>query len=68
MLRRVDRALLIGPDIDEKNLEYAKRNVKLNSLQDRIMLYASTSSGSLIPLDAMRLDQYVSYHKSINQC
>ena len=51
-------------DIDEKNIEYARDNVKSNSLQDRIKIYASTSSGPLIPLDKLRIHQYVRRHVS----
>ncbi|SPO01473.1 uncharacterized protein DNG_04146 [Cephalotrichum gorgonifer] len=41
----------IATDIDETNLEYAKRNIALNNLEDRIRLVPRTSSDTLIPLD-----------------
>lgn len=47
------------PDIDEKNLSYAKRNILSNDLKNRIRPLLTTSNDPLIPLDSLGLDQYV---------
>ncbi|MCJ1249465.1 hypothetical protein MMC30_006689 [Trapelia coarctata] len=43
-------------DIDEKNLEYAKRNIIANGLKNRIRPLKTEPNGPLIPLDAFGLD------------
>ncbi|KAI9763120.1 MAG: Bifunctional dehydrogenase and ferrochelatase [Geoglossum simile] len=48
--------LLMSGDIDEKNLEYARKNVALNNLQPRIRIIQSIPSGPLIPLDSLQLE------------
>ena len=45
-------------DVDEKNLEYARKNILANSLQTRIRPVKTTSSGPLIPLDTLGINRY----------
>lgn len=40
----------VATDIDPKSLEYARKNVRLNRLEDRIQVLARTSTSALIPL------------------
>ncbi|KAL2018378.1 hypothetical protein VTK56DRAFT_913 [Thermocarpiscus australiensis] len=40
----------VATDIDAKNLSYAKRNVELNGLQDRIRLLERNAEDALVPL------------------
>ncbi|KAI9777181.1 MAG: hypothetical protein M1839_009024 [Geoglossum umbratile] len=46
----------MGEDIDEKNLEYANKNVALNGFQSRIKIIPSMPGNPLIPLDNLRLE------------
>ncbi|KAK3389466.1 hypothetical protein B0H63DRAFT_492402 [Podospora didyma] len=41
----------IATDIDVKNLGYARKNVQLNALEDRIQVIERQSDDSLLPLD-----------------
>lgn len=48
----------IGTDIDAKSLVYARRNVELNGLQDRIRIVAKNRDDAhLLPLDDVDLDK-----------
>ena len=53
------RGLTRGPDIDDKNLEHARRNVARNGLQARIRPVRTTAEGPLLPLDELGLDRSV---------
>ncbi|KAI9868781.1 MAG: hypothetical protein M1813_004632 [Trichoglossum hirsutum] len=53
---------LTAEDIDEKNLEYALKNVACNNLETRIKVTRSTPSGPLIPLDNLQLERYASLY------
>lgn len=44
-----------GTDIDDKNLEYARRNVAQNNLTSRIRLLKTRKVSPLIPLDALKI-------------
>ncbi|KAL6891650.1 hypothetical protein HDV57DRAFT_507830 [Trichoderma longibrachiatum] len=43
-------------DIDEKSLEWARKNVKLNDLESRIQIISRNPDDALIPLDDIKLD------------
>lgn len=45
-----------GTDIDDKSLQFAKKNVVGNHLQDRIKLLQTQSDSPLLPLDIMGLE------------
>ncbi len=44
-------------DIDEKNLQYAHKNVLANDLKDRIRVVQRTASQSLVLLDDLRIER-----------
>lgn len=44
-------------DIDEKNMNYAKRNIVQNSLKSRIRPLSTKPNDPLIPLDAFGLER-----------
>ncbi|KAL7937350.1 hypothetical protein V8C35DRAFT_292280 [Trichoderma chlorosporum] len=46
----------IATDIDEKSLEWAKKNVKLNDFDGRIQVVGRTPDDDLIPLDHLKRD------------
>lgn len=46
----------IATDIDEKSLEWARKNVKLNDLESRIQIISRNPDDALIPLDDIKLD------------
>ncbi|KAL7944285.1 hypothetical protein V8C42DRAFT_326370 [Trichoderma barbatum] len=46
----------IATDIDEKSLEWAKRNVKLNDFDSRIQVIGRRPDDALIPLDHLKID------------
>lgn len=48
----------LGPDIDEKSLQYAKQNVEDNNFQQRIKLLQTKVNGPLLPLDELGLQRY----------
>ncbi|KFH45172.1 Methyltransferase-like protein-like protein [Hapsidospora chrysogenum ATCC 11550] len=48
--------LMIKSDIDEKNLEYARKNVKLNDLEARIKVVSRKPDAQLIPLDDLGIE------------
>lgn len=48
----------IGTDIDPKSLDYARKNVEINGLQDRIRIVAKKESDAyLLPLDDAGIDR-----------
>ncbi|KAM0425150.1 hypothetical protein ACHAPT_009711 [Fusarium lateritium] len=47
----------IATEIDEKNLEYARKNVALNKLEDRIRIVERKPTDALIPLDDLNIDK-----------
>lgn len=53
--KKIDR--LINADIDEKNLEWARRNVSQNGLESRINIVKTEQSGPLIPLTQLGLER-----------
>ncbi|GIZ37250.1 hypothetical protein CKM354_000070400 [Cercospora kikuchii] len=48
---------MAGTDIDAHSLEYAKRNVEANDLQDRIRLKKTKAEEDLIPIDSMGVEE-----------
>ena len=44
-------------DIDDKNLDYARRNIVANDLRSRIRLLQTDPKGPLIPLDTLGVDR-----------
>jgi 23S rRNA (adenine1618-N6)-methyltransferase len=44
-------------DIDEKSLQFADQNVRLNGLQNRIKLLQTKPEGPLIPLDVLGFEK-----------
>ncbi|EFQ99527.1 DUF890 domain-containing protein [Nannizzia gypsea CBS 118893] len=48
------RWTFVATDIDEKNLQHARENVRRNHLQSRIQVVDSTPDGPLIPLDRIQ--------------
>ncbi|KAL7810903.1 hypothetical protein V8C26DRAFT_409701 [Trichoderma gracile] len=46
----------IATDIDDKSLEWARKNVKLNDLESRIQVLSRSPDDALIPLDDIKLD------------
>ena len=44
------------PDIDEKNIAFAKENIIANDLKPRIRPLKMASEDPLIPLDVLKLD------------
>jgi 23S rRNA (adenine1618-N6)-methyltransferase len=46
----------VGTDIDGKSLSYAKKNVALNNLQNRIRVLARRPDDSLLPLDDLDVE------------
>lgn len=48
---------IAGTDIDAHSLEYAKQNVKLNNLAEKIRLKQTKSTGSLIPIDEIGVEE-----------
>ena len=61
---RLEEPVLTGTqkDIDEKNLDHARRNIALNSLQSRIRPVRTSADGPLLPLDELGIDQSVPLH------
>jgi 23S rRNA (adenine1618-N6)-methyltransferase len=47
-----------GIDIDEKSLQFARENIKINGLQNRIRLHQSKPDGPLLPLDDLGFEKY----------
>lgn len=47
-------------DIDEQNMEFARRNIIRNNLESRIRPMLTQPHGSLIPLDQVNLQRSVS--------
>ena len=50
-----------GRDIDDKNMEYARKNIIHNNLQDRIRPRLMTQKDSLVGLDGLSLQTYSSF-------
>ncbi|EHK24350.1 uncharacterized protein TRIVIDRAFT_29905 [Trichoderma virens Gv29-8] len=46
----------VATDIDDKSLEWAKKNVKLNDLDGRIQLIGRKPDDALIPLEDLKMD------------
>jgi len=46
-----------GTDIDEKSLQFARKNIEINGLQKRIKLHQSKPDGPLLPLDDLRFSE-----------
>ncbi|RFU76837.1 23s rrna -n6-methyltransferase [Trichoderma arundinaceum] len=46
----------IATDIDEKSLEWAKKNVELNDLESRVRVIGRKPDDALIPLDDLKVD------------
>ncbi|KAG0646343.1 U6 small nuclear RNA (adenine-(43)-N(6))-methyltransferase [Hyphodiscus hymeniophilus] len=42
-----------GTDIDDKSLRFARQNIQINGLKNRIKLYQSKPDGPLLPLDSL---------------
>jgi len=47
---------MLGSDVDQHSLDYARRNVEANDLQTRIKLALTTTDSPLIPLDKMGIE------------
>ncbi|RSL85768.1 hypothetical protein CEP51_003138 [Fusarium floridanum] len=47
----------IATDIDEKSLEYARKNVALNKLENRIKVVQRKTTDAIIPLDDLNVDK-----------
>jgi len=47
-----------SPDVDDKSIKFAKNNITLNSLQDRIKPVQTKPDGPLIPLDLLGFEKY----------
>ncbi|KAF4985505.1 hypothetical protein FDECE_16513 [Fusarium decemcellulare] len=47
----------IATDIDTKSLEYARKNVKLNSFEGRITIAERKAADAIIPLDDLKIDR-----------
>ncbi|TAQ89711.1 hypothetical protein B7494_g1974 [Chlorociboria aeruginascens] len=45
-----------GIDIDEKSLQFARENVQINGLQNRIKLLQTRPDGPLLPLDILKFE------------
>jgi 23S rRNA (adenine1618-N6)-methyltransferase len=56
-----ERWRFAGTDIDDKSLQYARRNVETNGLQKRIKLLKTEPKGLLIPLDLFGFEK-LRYH------
>ena len=50
---------MLATDIDDKNLEYAERNIERNNLAKRIKLLPRKAEQPLIPLDELGIEKYV---------
>jgi len=50
--------LIVIKDTDEKSLQFARQNVQINKLQQRIKLLQAKADGPLLPLDQMGLERY----------
>ena len=67
---KLEIVLLISSlDIDDKNMQYARRNIIHNNLKSRIRPLQTTTKSPLIPLDALGIERWVhsqrySYHSS----
>ncbi|KAM0249664.1 hypothetical protein ACHAQJ_008961 [Trichoderma viride] len=46
----------VATDIDEKSLEWAKKNVQLNDFESRIQVISRRPDDALIPLDHLKMD------------
>ncbi|MCJ1259939.1 hypothetical protein MMC24_007778 [Lignoscripta atroalba] len=55
-LRSKWRFAATEPDIDEKNMQHARRNIVANSLKSRIRPLQTTASDPLFPLDKLGLE------------
>ena len=51
-------ALILITDIDDKSLQFARQNVQINGLQNRIKLHRSKHGGPLLPLDDLGFEKY----------
>ena len=49
---------LTRTDIDQKSLQFARRNLAKNGFEKRVRLLETSSDGPLIPLDALGLERY----------
>ena len=59
MLSYSQRPYSSDPDIDEKSIQFAKKNVQENGLQNRIKLLQTKPDEPLLPLDNMGIERYV---------
>lgn len=48
---------MVGTDIDEHSLDFARRNVDTNGFSKRTKLVLSTTDGPLIPLQALKMEE-----------
>lgn len=48
---------MLGSDVDQHSLDYARRNVEANGLKDRIKLALTTPDSPLIPIDRMGVEE-----------
>ena len=48
---------MLGTEVDQHSLDFARQNVKANNFESRVRLARTTIESPLIPLDAMNLDE-----------
>lgn len=48
---------MVGTDVDERSLEWARRNVEINGLEGRIRLEKVKGEGRLLPLDELGVEK-----------
>jgi methylase of polypeptide subunit release factors len=49
--------LISYSDIDDKSLRFARRNVQINGLDDRIHVLQTQANGTMIPLDTIKINR-----------
>lgn len=42
---------MVGTEIDERSMEFAKMNIELNKLENQILLFKSDVNGPILPLE-----------------
>jgi methylase of polypeptide subunit release factors len=46
--------LILYSDIDDKSLRFARRNVEINGLDDRIHVLQTQTNGTMVPLNTIK--------------
>ena len=54
-------------DIDEKNLDFAKRNISQNGLTTRVRPLLTTTANPLFPLDAFKFERCADVHRDYTE-